>query len=78
MLMSHLEEPKLTDDEEPPTEQDKKRKLVTVHSISLQQFVYEKLKAQQMLVFLISQYNDFNLKMVIFFYYCLALILFRS
>ena len=27
---------------------------------------------------LISQYNDFNLEMVLFFYYCLALILFRS
>uniref|UniRef100_A0A8C1T3K6 Importin-11 n=1 Tax=Cyprinus carpio TaxID=7962 RepID=A0A8C1T3K6_CYPCA len=30
MLMSHFEEPKLTDDEEPPTEQDKRRKLVSV------------------------------------------------
>uniref|UniRef100_A0A8C2H6J6 Uncharacterized protein n=1 Tax=Cyprinus carpio TaxID=7962 RepID=A0A8C2H6J6_CYPCA len=29
MLMSHFEEPKLTDDEEPPTEQVKKRKLVS-------------------------------------------------
>ena len=28
MLMSHLEEPKLSDDEEPPTEQDKRKKLV--------------------------------------------------
>ncbi|XP_035392064.1 importin-11 isoform X2 [Electrophorus electricus] len=28
MLMNHLEEPKLSDDEEPPTEQDKRRKLV--------------------------------------------------
>lgn len=28
MLMSHFEEPKLTDDEEPPTEQDKRKKLV--------------------------------------------------
>ncbi|KAJ0067645.1 hypothetical protein NL108_008950, partial [Boleophthalmus pectinirostris] len=27
MLMSHLEEPKLSDDEEPPTEQDKRKKL---------------------------------------------------
>uniref|UniRef100_A0A673H2M6 Importin-11 n=1 Tax=Sinocyclocheilus rhinocerous TaxID=307959 RepID=A0A673H2M6_9TELE len=54
MLMSHFEEPKLTDDEEPPTEQDKRRKLLAledpVHSVSLQQFVYEKLKAQQMLM----------------------------
>ncbi|XDV48853.1 hypothetical protein PO909_018208 [Leuciscus waleckii] len=29
MLMSHFEEPKLTDDEEPPTEQDKRRKQVS-------------------------------------------------
>uniref|UniRef100_A0A4W6CJA8 Importin-11 n=1 Tax=Lates calcarifer TaxID=8187 RepID=A0A4W6CJA8_LATCA len=51
MLMSHFEEPKLSDDEEPPTEQDKRKKLLAledpVHSVSLQQFVYEKLKAQQ-------------------------------
>ena len=26
MLMSHLEEPKVTEDEEPPTEQDKRKK----------------------------------------------------
>ncbi|KAG7481216.1 hypothetical protein MATL_G00064160 [Megalops atlanticus] len=54
MLMSSLEEPKLTDDEEPPTEQDKRKKLLAledpVHSVSLQQFVYEKLKAQQQLM----------------------------
>uniref|UniRef100_A0A8C2B4P4 Uncharacterized protein n=1 Tax=Cyprinus carpio TaxID=7962 RepID=A0A8C2B4P4_CYPCA len=60
MLMSHLEEPKLTDDEEPPTEQDKKRKLVTVHSISLQQFVYEKLKAQQIKTLLFSPSGGFS------------------
>ncbi|XP_074493759.1 importin-11 [Sebastes fasciatus] len=51
MLMSHFEEPKLSDDEEPPTEQDKRKKLLAledpVHSVSLQQYVYEKLKAQQ-------------------------------
>ncbi|EHB01123.1 Importin-11 [Heterocephalus glaber] len=71
MLMSHLEEPKVTEDEEPLTEQDKRKKmggggvllvpvLLTssvlgtmlalkdpVHTVSLQQFVYEKLKAQQ-------------------------------
>lgn len=29
MLMSHFEEPKLSDDEEPPTEQDKRKKLVS-------------------------------------------------
>lgn len=28
MLMSHFEEPKLSDDEEPPTEQDKRKKMV--------------------------------------------------
>ncbi|KAM3868244.1 importin-11 [Diretmus argenteus] len=54
MLMSHFEEPKLSDDEEPPTEQDKRKKLLAledpVHSVSLQQFVYEKLKAQQALM----------------------------
>ncbi|KAI3372761.1 hypothetical protein L3Q82_023218 [Scortum barcoo] len=67
MLMSHFEEPKLSDDEEPPTEQDKRKKLTSpcnsdaevdsqlaledpVHSVSLQQFVYEKLKAQQALM----------------------------
>lgn len=51
MLMSHMEEPKLSDDEEPPTEQDKRKKLLAlqdpVHSVPLQQYVYEKLKAQQ-------------------------------
>lgn len=51
MLMSHLEEPKLSDDEEPPTEQDKRKKLLAledpVHAVSLQQVVYDKLKAQQ-------------------------------
>ncbi|XP_061623800.1 importin-11 [Phyllopteryx taeniolatus] len=54
MLMSHFEEPKLSDDEEPPTEQDKRKKLLAledpIHSVSLQQFVYEKLKAQQTLL----------------------------
>ncbi|KAM8886057.1 importin-11 isoform 1-T1 [Spinachia spinachia] len=51
MLMSQFEEPKLSDDEEPPTEQDKRKKVLAledpVHTVSLQQFVYEKLKAQQ-------------------------------
>ncbi|XP_063043759.1 importin-11 [Engraulis encrasicolus] len=54
MLMTHFEEPKVTDDEEPATEQDKRKKLLAledpVHSVSLQQFVYEKLKAQQMMM----------------------------
>ncbi|XP_010073518.1 PREDICTED: importin-11-like, partial [Pterocles gutturalis] len=51
MLMSHFEEPKVTEDEEPPTEQDKRKKMLAlkdpVHTVSLQQFIYEKLKAQQ-------------------------------
>ncbi|NWS14580.1 IPO11 protein, partial [Pachyramphus minor] len=54
MLMSHFEEPKATDDEEPPTEQDKRKKILAlkdpVHTVSLQHFIYEKLKAQQELV----------------------------
>ncbi|KAK1174337.1 importin-11 isoform X1 [Acipenser oxyrinchus oxyrinchus] len=54
MLMSQFEEPKLTEDEEPPTEQDKRKKMLAlkdpVHSVPLQQFVYEKLKAQQGLI----------------------------
>uniref|UniRef100_A0A9L0T9T6 Importin-11 n=1 Tax=Equus caballus TaxID=9796 RepID=A0A9L0T9T6_HORSE len=54
MLMSHLEEPKVTEDEEPPTEQDKRKKILAlkdpVHTVSLQQFTYEKLKAQQELL----------------------------
>ncbi|XP_041085475.1 importin-11-like [Polyodon spathula] len=54
MLMSHFDEPKLTEDEESPTEQDKRKKMLAlkdpVHSVPLQQFVYEKLKAQQGLI----------------------------
>uniref|UniRef100_A0A669QJN6 Importin-11 n=1 Tax=Phasianus colchicus TaxID=9054 RepID=A0A669QJN6_PHACC len=54
LLLSHFEEPKVTEDEEPPTEQDKRKKLLAlkdpVHTVSLQQFVYEKLKAQQELL----------------------------
>ncbi|CAN8220362.1 unnamed protein product [Coccothraustes coccothraustes] len=54
MLMSHLEEPNATEDEEPPTEQDKRKKILAlkdpVHTVSLQQFIYEKLKAQQELL----------------------------
>lgn len=54
MLMSHFEEPKATEDEEPPTEQDKRKKMLAlkdpVHTVSLQQFIYEKLKAQQELL----------------------------
>ncbi|XP_062855531.1 importin-11 [Trichomycterus rosablanca] len=53
MLMSGgvEEEHKLSDNEEPPTEQDKRKKLLAledpVHTVSLQQYVYEKLKLQQ-------------------------------
>ncbi|XP_078405147.1 importin-11 isoform X1 [Cetorhinus maximus] len=54
MVMSHFEEQKVSDDEEPPTEQDRRKKLLAlkdpVHTVSLQQFVYEKLKAQQELL----------------------------
>ncbi|KAM4709489.1 importin-11 [Discoglossus pictus] len=54
MLMSQFEEPRVTEDEEPPTEQDKRKRMLAlkdpVHSVSLQQFVYEKLKAQQELL----------------------------
>ncbi|XP_060679699.1 importin-11 [Hemiscyllium ocellatum] len=54
MVMSHFEEQKVSEDEEPPTEQDRRKKLLAlkdpVHSVSLQQFVYEKLKAQQELL----------------------------
>uniref|UniRef100_UPI00398E986B importin-11 isoform X2 n=1 Tax=Pristiophorus japonicus TaxID=55135 RepID=UPI00398E986B len=54
MVMFHFEEQKVSEDEEPPTEQDKRKKLLAlkdpVHNVSLQQFVYEKLKAQQELL----------------------------
>lgn len=54
MVISHFEELKVSEDEEPPTEQDKRKKLLAlkdpVHSVSLQQFVFEKLKAQQELL----------------------------
>lgn len=33
MLMSHFEEPKVTEDEEPPTEQDKRKKMVRFRSV---------------------------------------------
>ncbi|OCT57335.1 hypothetical protein XELAEV_18003640mg [Xenopus laevis] len=54
MLMPHIEEPQVSEDEEPPTEQDKRKKMLAlidpVHTVSLQKFVYEKLKAQQELL----------------------------
>ncbi|XP_008934683.1 PREDICTED: importin-11, partial [Merops nubicus] len=54
MLVGYFEEPKAAEDEEPPTEQDKRIKMLAlkdpVHTVSLQQFVYEKLKAQQELL----------------------------
>lgn len=38
MLMTHFEEPKVTEDEEPATEQDKRKKLVSLaHVASLKQ-----------------------------------------
>lgn len=33
MLMSHFEEPKATEDEEPPTEQDKRKKIVSFRPV---------------------------------------------
>ncbi|XP_046727082.1 importin-11 isoform X1 [Silurus meridionalis] len=54
LLVSGVDETQLSDDDEPPTEQDKRRKLLAledpVHSVSLQQCVYEKLKLQQELM----------------------------
>lgn len=47
MLMSHFEEPKLSDDEEPPTEQDKRKKMVRLshecthaHTLNLESTLY--------------------------------------
>ncbi|ELK12522.1 Importin-11 [Pteropus alecto] len=54
MLMSHLEEPKVTEDEEPPTEQDKREDMLAlkdpVHTVLLQRFIHEKLKTHQELL----------------------------
>ncbi|KAM9329201.1 importin-11 [Gastrophryne carolinensis] len=56
LLMSHTEpqESQVSEEEEPPTEQDKRKRIIAlrdpVHTVSLQQFVYEKLKAQQELL----------------------------
>ncbi|XP_066514944.1 importin-11 [Hoplias malabaricus] len=54
MLMNPLEEPKFSEDEEPLTEQDKRKRLLAlqdpVHRVCLQQCVFEKLKAQQVLM----------------------------
>lgn len=35
LLLSHFEEPKVTEDEEPPTEQDKRKKLVSFRCYSV-------------------------------------------
>lgn len=35
LLLSHFEEPKVTEDEEPPTEQDKRKKLVSFRCSSV-------------------------------------------
>ncbi|XP_040277260.1 importin-11 [Bufo bufo] len=56
LLMSQNEpqDIQVNGDEEPPTEQDKRKRTIAlrdpVHAVSLQQFVYEKLKAQQVLM----------------------------
>ncbi|KAG8456571.1 hypothetical protein GDO86_002378 [Hymenochirus boettgeri] len=54
MLISHIEELQVIENEEPPTEQDKQKRMLAlkdpVHAVSLQQFAYEKLKAQQELL----------------------------
>ncbi|XP_075695331.1 importin-11 isoform X1 [Rhinoderma darwinii] len=56
LLISHNEPQDIhvNEDDEPPTEQDKRKRMIAlrdpVHAVSLQQFVYEKLKAQQELL----------------------------
>ncbi|KAM8960146.1 importin-11 isoform 2-T2 [Pelodytes ibericus] len=54
MVISNSDEPQVTEGDEPPTEQDKRQRMLAlrdpVHTVSLQQFVYEKLKAQQELL----------------------------
>ncbi|XP_073440360.1 importin-11 isoform X2 [Dendrobates tinctorius] len=56
LLRSHNEPQDIhvNEEDEPPTEQDKRKRMIAlrdpVHSVSLQQFVYEKLKAQQQLL----------------------------
>ncbi len=45
MLMSHFEEPKLSDDEEPPTEQDKRKKLVSQTHAHSEDVILQSLKA---------------------------------
>lgn len=56
LIMSHIEpqDTQFKEDDEPPTEQDKRKRIIAlrdpVHAVSLQQFVYEKLKAQQELL----------------------------
>lgn len=50
MLMSHFEEPKVTEDEEPPTEQDKRKKTVS----------FEHLFLMLKLIFYYDKVVDFN------------------
>ncbi|KAM5193189.1 importin-11 isoform 1-T2 [Mantella aurantiaca] len=56
LIMSHTEpqDTQVKEDDEPPTEQDKRKRIIAlrdpVHAVSLQQFVYEKLKEQQELL----------------------------
>ncbi|XP_072272468.1 importin-11 [Pyxicephalus adspersus] len=54
MLHTEPQDIQVKEDDEPPTEQDKRKRIIAlrdpVHAVSLQQFVYEKLKAQQELL----------------------------
>ncbi|KAM4054020.1 importin-11 [Anomaloglossus baeobatrachus] len=56
LLMSQNEpqDIQVNEEDEPPTEQDKRKRMIAlrdpVHAVSLQHFVYEKLKAQQQLL----------------------------
>ncbi|XP_053304003.1 importin-11 [Spea bombifrons] len=54
MLISSTDELQASESDEPPTEQDKRKRVLAlrdpVHTVSLQQFAYEKLKAQQELM----------------------------
>ncbi|KFO75173.1 Importin-11 [Cuculus canorus] len=63
MLMSHFEEPKVTEDEEPPTEQDKRKKMLAlkdpVHTVSLQQFIFEKKKKETVDTEVVAQLQEF-------------------
>lgn len=61
MLMSHFDEPKLSDDEEPPTEQDKRKKRVrrtqTHTKIILQPFLHSKVPLSALLMTKTAHYS---------------------